>query len=50
MTMKAPKDFEDFLSNAWPHLVAKVDVLAWLVGAVLAAVIGGAIAIIVTGG
>jgi len=50
VAVKTPKDFEDFLANAWPHLVAEVKMNTWLLRVVLAAIIGGAVAIIVAGG
>lgn len=44
-----PKDFADFLLNHWPHLVAEVQLNTKLLFCVVAAIIGGAIAIIVAG-
>ena len=47
--MAPPKNFKDFLLNHWPHLVAKVDLNTRLLFCVMAAIVGGAIAIIVAG-
>ena len=44
-----PKDFVDFLANHWPHLVATVDLNTKLLFCVVAAIIGGAIAVIIAG-
>lgn len=46
---KSPKDFNDFLVNHWPHLVAKVDLNTKLLFCVVASIIGGAVAVIVAG-
>lgn len=46
---KQPKTFEEFIANAWPHLVAEVKLNTKLLFCTVAAIIGGAIAIIVAG-
>jgi len=48
--MKRPQWFEDWRDNEFKHLVLDVRWIKWLMGFVLAAVIGGAIAIICSGG
>ena len=40
--MDTPKDFQDFISNHWPHLVAEVRTNTKLLYFVLAAIIGTA--------
>ena len=44
-----PKSFHDFLLNHWPHLVAKVDLNTKLLCVGIAAILGGAIAVIMAG-
>ena len=44
-----PKDFMDFITNHWPHLVAKVDLNTRLLFIVVATIIAGAVAVIVAG-
>ena len=41
------KTFQSFIENEWPHLVAEVKMNTRLLFTLIAAVVGGAIAIIV---
>ena len=44
-----PKNFQDFLLNHWPHLVAEVRLNTKLLFCIVAAIIGGAVAVIIAG-
>ncbi len=41
--MDKPKDFEEFITNHWPHLVAEVRTNTKLLYFILAAIIGAAV-------
>ena len=44
-----PRDFRDFLTNHWPHLVAQVALNTKLLFCVVVVIIGAAVGIIVAG-